>query len=51
MIVTRNAIKVRLPIEQLDPKPLELTKDERTAIKIFASKIRRAPKYVWVYVG
>jgi len=49
--VLREAIMVKIPIDQLDPHPIELTKEERQRLRIFASKIKIAPNYVWVYVG
>jgi len=51
VIVTKRVIKVKIPIDQLEPKPIELTQDERASLRIFASKIKRVPSYVWVYAG
>jgi len=49
--ILREAIMVKIPIDQLDPHPMELTVEEREKLRVFASKIKKAPEYVWVYVG
>lgn len=49
--VLREAIMVRIPIDNLEPRTMELTVDERKKLRVFASKIKKAPDYVWVYVG
>lgn len=49
--VLREAIMVKISIDQLEPSCIELTKKEHKNLKIFASKIKKAPNYVWVYVG
>jgi len=49
--VLREAIMVKIPIDQLEPNCIELTKDERKSLRVFASKIKKAPNHVWVYVG
>jgi len=49
--VMSEAIMVKIPIDELEPRPLELTVDERKMLRVFASKIKKAPSHVWVYVG
>jgi len=49
--VLREAIMVKIPIDQLEPNCIELTKEERKRLRVFTSKIKKMPNYVWVYVG
>jgi len=35
VIVTKRVIKVKIPIDQLEPKPIELTQDERASLPVF----------------
>jgi len=49
--VMREAIMVKIPIDQLEPNCIELTIDERKNLRVLASKIKKAPSRVWVYVG
>jgi len=51
IIVTKHHIKVKIPIEHLEPRPIELTNKERQRLRVFTSKIKKAPDYVWVYAG